>query len=121
MSDYIVKAMSDLYTNVSFGGGGRSGGGGGGGSTKPGSVVNQGGVNYVVGANSPFYSRTLEAQRSQAMNWGRNRGYRGEGPTARQVGNVAGVVGLGASIAGGGVSGVIGAGASVVGLAANNW
>ena len=28
MSDYIVKAMSDLYTNVSFGGGGGGGGGG---------------------------------------------------------------------------------------------
>ena len=29
----IVKAMSDLHSNVSFGGGGRSGGGGGGGAT----------------------------------------------------------------------------------------
>lgn len=28
MSDYVVKAMSDLYSNVSFGGGGGGGGGG---------------------------------------------------------------------------------------------
>lgn len=28
MSEYIVKAMSDLYSNVSFGGGGGGGGGG---------------------------------------------------------------------------------------------
>ena len=29
MCEFIVKAMSDLYTNVSFGGGGGGGGGGG--------------------------------------------------------------------------------------------
>jgi hypothetical protein len=32
MSDYIVKAMSDLHSKVSFGGRGGGGGGGGGGA-----------------------------------------------------------------------------------------
>lgn len=54
MSEYIVKAMSDLYANVSFGGGGGGGGGGnsrgvGSGTSKYGS---NSGITYMDGTRS---------------------------------------------------------------------